>query len=88
MSILDMVSYLVETENRETALKANLGAIRADYDRLLGEHESTKWYLVEKTKEFIKAQNEADMLTKKFSRVMKLSGFSYQVGEAKGIKVI
>lgn len=46
-----------------------------------------KQYLAEKSCEVVKARNEANMLAKNVNKEMKLSKFSYWMGETKGIKV-
>lgn len=77
----------VEVAKRVNELNTDHGALKTYYNRLLEEYESTKRYLAEKASETIKARNKASLLAKNFAKSMKLSRFSYQIGEVKGIKV-
>lgn len=71
----------------ETTLKTNFEALKANYNRLLGDHESMKCYLAKKTSKSIEAGNEVILHAKNFAKALKLSGFSNRMGEVRRIKV-
>lgn len=80
MAVRDVKGFLVQARKREAALKA-------DYNRFLGMHGSTKSYLAEKTSVVARAANEDALQGKNCSKKVKLSGFSYLMGKARGVKV-
>lgn len=82
-----MKGSFVEVGKRETALNVDHSALKANYSRFLGEHESVKCYLAEKTSEAVKSGNEAALQAKTFAKAMKLFGLPYRMEEDKGIRV-
>lgn len=82
-TVRDLKGSLIEAQKKDNAFSFDYGALKAYYSQLLKEHESVNQYLAKKTNEASKAQEEVDLLVKNFTKVMKLFGFSYRVGEEK-----
>lgn len=68
-------------------MAAKLGALKVDYNQLLGEHEKANQYLAKTNCEVAKVRNEADLHTKIFRKALKLLDFAYRMGKAKGVKL-
>lgn len=61
----DLKSSFVVALTKESILATNIGALRAYYNQLLGEHVGAKWHLAEKT----------NLHAKNFCKAFKLSSF-------------